>query len=405
MPDVHREAPVPVECLGQRREQLERRLGDPAAVAADQVDVLVFADTVVGRRAVRQVRVGNQAEFLQQLQRPIDRGDIHPGRGPGHLAVHLIGRGVPQRIDRLKHQLPLGGEPEPTGAQLLGEGRGQCHPSIVGAGRLPEVSTQRVVALLGRGVVPADTLPLASADTGALPADGVFETVHVHRGQARLLDAHLARMRGSAVRLGLDLPEPHELAGLANQAVAGWPDGVEGALRLVCLRGTPVFATIAPVPERSVAARRHGLTVITASPPPGSPTGMKSLPYAANLVQLSQAHAAGADDVLWVSADGWALEGPTSSLVWLSGATLCSVAVEPTGILPGITASWLLAHAGEFGWTPDQRMITVAGLAEVDAAWLTSAVRGVAAIRSVDGVVLPLSPATTALRRLLTTSP
>ena len=46
-------------------------------------------------------------------------------------------------------------------------------------------------------------------------------------------------------------------------------------------------------------------------------------------------------------------------------------------------------------------MITPAGLAAADGAWLTSSVRGVAAIRTLDGTALPYSAGTTARIRAL----
>ena len=71
---------------------------------------------------------------------------------------------------------------------------------------------------------------------------------------------------------------------------------------------------------------------------------------------------AGVDDVLWVSSDGYALEGPTANVVWLTGDTLCTVPAASTGILPGTTAAWLLAHAAELGLSAAERMVTPAEL-------------------------------------------
>jgi 4-amino-4-deoxychorismate lyase len=108
------------------------------------------------------------------------------------------------------------------------------------------------------------------------------------------------------------------------------------------------------------------------------------------------AQAAGADDVLWVSSDGYALEAPTSTLVWLDGKVLCTVPVEATGILAGTTAAWLLKHAPDLGFTADERMIAPSALLAADGAWLTSSVRGAAPIRTVDGAPVTQDDAVTA---------
>jgi 4-amino-4-deoxychorismate lyase len=263
-----------------------------------------------------------------------------------------------------------------------------------------------VVAVLGRGVVPAQTPILRADDLGVLRGDGVFETMHVRAGRAWLIDDHLGRMSRSARLLDLDLPPSGALIELVGQALAEWPDGVEGAVRLVCTRGVedggPVtaFATVAPVAAGQIRGRREGVSVASASlgvtadartTAPWLLGGAKTLSYAVNMASQRWAGGQGVDDVLWVSGDGYALEAPTSTLVWLAGGTLWTVPAAPTGILPGITARWLLDHAAELGYRSGERMIQPAELTAADGAWLASSVRGLAEIRSLDGK--PLGPA------------
>ena len=272
-----------------------------------------------------------------------------------------------------------------------------------------------MVALLGRGVVPAETPILRADDLGALRGDGIFETMHVRDGRAWLVDEHLARMTMSAARMELRLPPRAELADLIEEALSAWAPGVEGALRLVCTRGAEnadgpptVYATIAPVTAPALRARHAGLTVVTATlgfsadlrqSAPWLLGGAKTLSYAVNMASQRWATSVGADDVLWISSDGYALEAPTSTLVWLDGTTLCTVPVERTGILPGTTARWLLDHAGKLGWSTAERMVSPAQLAEVDGSWFTSSVRGIAPLRTLDGAELPGSAAATAAIR------
>ncbi|HET8682692.1 MAG TPA: aminotransferase class IV [Micromonosporaceae bacterium] len=291
----------------------------------------------------------------------------------------------------------------------------------------------RVVAVLGTGVVPAETPILRGHDLGVLRGDGVFETLHVRDGVPWLLDEHLARMARSAARLELALPARPTLAGLVAEACAAWPAGVEGALRLVCTRGTEdatrrtvgtagtgtgtdapgtvtVFATIGPVGPATRRARYDGVAVVTATLGvaahwrPAAPWllgGAKTLSYAVNMASLRHAQSVGADDVLWVSTDGYALEAPTSTLVWRDGDRLVTVPAEATGILPGTTARYLLDQAPALGLRADEEMVAPGRLSGLDGAWLLSSVRGIAEIRSLDGV--PFRPArdTARLRDLL----
>jgi 4-amino-4-deoxychorismate lyase len=270
--------------------------------------------------------------------------------------------------------------------------------------------------VLGRGRVPADTPILRADDLGVLRGDGVFETMHVRGGAPWLVDEHLSRMARSAARLELELPGRGALTDLIAVTCEGWPAETEGALRLVCTRGAEeggpvtVFATLAPIPEPVRAARRDGVAVATVTlgfaagartAAPWLLGGAKTTSYATNMASQRWAYARQLDDVLWVSADGYALEAPTSTLLWLDGDTLCTVPPADTGILRGTTAGWLLDRAPELGWRAAERMVRPAELLTAAGAWLTSSARGGAPIRELDGVPLPPSPHTKTLQDAL----
>lgn len=269
-----------------------------------------------------------------------------------------------------------------------------------------------VTAVLHRGVVDSDEPILCADDLGVLRGDGVFETINVREGRAFLLDRHLARMAASAERMEFELPDEAALAALAEQALAAWRESGsgEGALRLVATRGREhggpptVFATVDPVSRERVLPRRDGLRIATATlgvnadargRAPWLLGGVKALSYATTMAVMRWAKSQGADDALWVSADGFALEGPTSSLLWLEGDTLCTTPVS-AGILPGTTSAFLLENAQKAGLKTAERLIPVEELRSVEAAWLTSSVRGVAFITSIDGESLDQRPDVTA---------
>ena len=119
MPEVNEERVLPLERRGERVEKVRGDLADVTAVTADEVYVLLLADGVIRGRAVGQVRVGHQAEFLEQLQRAVDGGDVDAGGGLRHLEVHLVGRGVAKAVHRLEHELTLCGEAETARAEFV----------------------------------------------------------------------------------------------------------------------------------------------------------------------------------------------------------------------------------------------------------------------------------------------
>jgi 4-amino-4-deoxychorismate lyase len=175
-------------------------------------------------------------------------------------------------------------------------------------------------------------------------------------------------------------------------------------------RPPTALALLSPVPAEVVRQRTDGISVITLglgvpaafrSHAPWLLGGAKTLSYAVNMASMRWGTARGLDEVLWVSADGYALEAPTASLVWLDGDELCTVQPDRAGILAGITARWLLDHAGDLGWKAAERLVRPGELAGMDGAWLTSSVRGVVAIRELDGAPVAPSSHTSRLQDLI----
>lgn len=257
-----------------------------------------------------------------------------------------------------------------------------------------------VVAVLGRGVIPADEPFLRGDDLGVLRGDGIFETANIRAGQPFLLPEHLARMVRSAERMELDLPDTEQLTELATEACKAFGTEKEGALRIVCTRGLEggspptVYITVNPVPEAMIAARRDGLNlavlslgypVDTRAEAPWLMGGAKCLSYAVAMAAQRHAKATGHDDLLWRSEDGYALEGPTSTLIWQEGDTLFTVPTD-TGILAGTTAKFVFDRAAESGIRTAERRVQVAELIGVDGIWMTSSVRGIAPVHTLDGV-------------------
>ncbi|WP_433530074.1 aminotransferase class IV [Micromonospora sp. CA-263727] len=272
------------------------------------------------------------------------------------------------------------------------------------------------IGVLGRGLLPAGEPVLRADDLGVLRGDGLFETMHLRGGRPWLRREHLARLRAGAAAVELTLPADAALVELLDIVAAGWPAEVEGALRLVCTRGPEaggpptVYATLSEVTPAARQARHDGVRVATLSlgvPAEARPeldwlpAGIKSTSYGASTAARRWAARAGVDDVLWVSSDGYALEGPTANVVWLAGDTLCTVPARRTGILPGTTVAWLLDHAAEVGCRAAERMVTPAGLRAADGVWLSSSIRGLVEVLALDGERLSRSPRTRALQELV----
>ena len=233
--------------------------------------------------------------------------------------------------------------------------------------------------------------------------DGVFETIHLRPSGPWLLGAHLDRLARSAALLDLDLPPRPVIEERIAAAADGFAEP-EGALRIIRTRES-LHVTVSAIPETVRRERREGIRLITADlgyaiggRPPWSLSAAKSLSYAGNFAARRWATRQGADDLLWLSTEGYALEAPTASLVWLTGDTLCTVPAAEAQILPGTTAAHLLAVAPELGLHPAERMVTQEELSSADGIWLASALRGLAEATSLNNTPRPRSPWTIRLQ-------
>src|SRR5262245_5232731 len=100
MTDIDQERVLALERVGQRRQLLGGNLHHVTAAAADEVDMLLGPNRVVGGCAMGEMSVGDQPQLLQQLQGAIDGGDINASGGARHLSVYLVRSGATQGVDR-----------------------------------------------------------------------------------------------------------------------------------------------------------------------------------------------------------------------------------------------------------------------------------------------------------------
>ena len=256
--------------------------------------------------------------------------------------------------------------------------------------------TVPALAVRGRGLVDPATPVLRADDLGVQRGDGVFETARFAAGRVFKLGLHLERLRRSAALLALDLPADDEWRALAAEAVAASGDG-DGLLKLVCTRGPvpggPVtaFALALPIPGESVRARETGIDVVTMplgvsatarADAPWLLGGAKTLSYAVNMASIRAAEERGAHDAIWVAVGGEVLEGPTSTVCWVTDGCLRTPPAT-SGILAGTTLTVVAAFASPL--TFEVAAATVDDLFAADEVMLVSSVRGVAGVRHLDG--------------------
>jgi 4-amino-4-deoxychorismate lyase len=272
-----------------------------------------------------------------------------------------------------------------------------------------------IVTLDGATHPPAEPL-LHADDLAAVRGDGIFETLLVRGGRACLVESHLQRLAHSA-RL-MDLPAPelprwrHAIEEATRRWAAGTPD--EGAMRLIYSRGresgsTPTaYVMVTAVPDRVTAVRRDGIAAVTldrglpsnaADAMPWLLAGAKTLSYAVNMAALRHAARQGAGDVIFVSSDGYILEGPRSTVVIATDAqpgpdeSPCLLTPPPWyPILRGTTQQALFEVARAKGYDCDYSALRIADLQAAHGIWLVSSMTLAARVHTLDGRRLLRSP-------------
>jgi 4-amino-4-deoxychorismate lyase len=271
----------------------------------------------------------------------------------------------------------------------------------------------RVAAMVGGEVVDASAPLVRADDLGMLRGDGCFEATLLRDGVPVWLDAHLLRLARSAARLGLPEPDADAWRETVGKVVAAWDRPGEAMLRLIYTRGQEgggpptAYALVSPLTASTLRQRAEGVRVLSLArgvpselAAPWLLAGVKALSYAMNMAALRYAQAAGADDAIYVSAEGRVLEAPTASVVWAAGGTVHTIPVtEP--ILAGITVRELFGELAVLGVPTASTPATTADLLAADGVWLLSSGRRIAAVRALDGQPCALGTLDPVLRRAL----
>jgi 4-amino-4-deoxychorismate lyase len=256
------------------------------------------------------------------------------------------------------------------------------------------------LAVLGRGLVDPTQPWLRADDEAVLRGRAAFETLRVYGGRPFRLAAHLERLAASAGVLELTPPDAAGLAGLVATALAHTGD-VDAVLRLVWTPGPeggpPTgFALMTPLPEGLDAMRAGGIALATlqlatgATARQASPwllAGVKSTSYAVNMAAQHEARTRGADDALFLSLEGTALECPTSNVWFCDGGVLRTPALD-LGILAGVTRETLLTAAAGSGIAVEEGAYPRARLAAADEVFTSSSVREVMPVVRFDGATI-----------------
>jgi branched-subunit amino acid aminotransferase/4-amino-4-deoxychorismate lyase len=183
--------------------------------------------------------------------------------------------------------------------------------------------------------------------------------------------------------------------GLADAAVRLlWTAGREGG-------GAPAgLVLVSTIPPGNDELRERGLNLAVVEWAAGALAGAKSTSYAENIAAQSEAAERGADDALLVAPDGTVLEAPTSNVWFREGDRLLTPSLS-LPLLAGVTRATVSELAPQAGFAVEEGSFGLERLLGADEVFLTSSVREVMPVTSIDGASIAGGPAAATLQSAL----
>jgi branched-subunit amino acid aminotransferase/4-amino-4-deoxychorismate lyase len=228
------------------------------------------------------------------------------------------------------------------------------------------------------------TLP--ATDRALTHGLGLYETIKLVDGIPVFFDEHVARLTHGIAALGLDKPvDKPELAGQICR-LSEATEVRDGACRLLVTAGAPNGAPSLLVQTDRRTFPQRPLNVITYRGVRVS-AQYKAMTVMQSYLAQQAAKAAGVDDALLVDDEGQIFEGATSNIFVVRAGGLITPPAEGD-ILPGVLRAKLEELATAAGIPVVEAWARVADLRPDDGVLLTSSVRGIVPVESVDGVRL-----------------
>ncbi|HYP78188.1 MAG TPA: aminotransferase class IV [Polyangiaceae bacterium] len=251
-------------------------------------------------------------------------------------------------------------------------------------------------------LVPPEQARVSVFDRGFLYGDSVFESLRSYQRVPFALDEHLARLKRSAERVAIALPV--SLDTLQNEILQALDvhASLDSYLRLTLTRGTG--HSLGLDPDLAEAPLRV-LLVTALNPPPATiyELGISAITHRAErasdaagvaeakignyllaVLAMRAARLRGAREALIEDRDGHILEGASSNLFAVFSGVLVT-APETAAILPGITRSHVLSLARAQSVPIELRAIAKSELGSADEVFVSSSIRELVPVVSLDG--------------------
>jgi branched-chain amino acid aminotransferase len=239
-----------------------------------------------------------------------------------------------------------------------------------------------VLMLNGELMVP-EKATLPATDRALTHGLGLYETLKLVGGVPVFFEEHVARLDLGLEELGLERPCSRAEMAAQIRRLSAAADVPDGACRVLVTAGPPngkpgllVQTDRRQFPARPLRVISYLGVRVRAQ--------LKAMTVMQSYLAQRAATAAGADDAILVDDEGRIFEGATSNMFLVRGGGLVTPPAEGA-ILPGVLRAKVEELASAHGIPVIEAFARVADLRPDDGMLLTSSVRGIVPVGSVDG--------------------
>jgi branched-chain amino acid aminotransferase len=255
-------------------------------------------------------------------------------------------------------------------------------------------------------ITPAEQARVSVLDNGFTFGDAVYETLRTYDGRPFHLDRHLERLRRSARRLAIALPAGDDAMARDIDALLERAANPESYIRIIVSRGAgdisyrfdrvkgpTVVMVVKPYEPFPARYYTDGVAVILSSirrnPPRALDPAIKSCNLLNNILAVQEAQSKGAVEPILLNEIGEVAEGASANVFMVKDGTLITPPLD-AGILPGVTRHVVLDLARATAIPVREEPIAVKDLLAADEAFITSTLKEIVPIATIDGA--PLGP-------------
>jgi branched-chain amino acid aminotransferase len=249
-------------------------------------------------------------------------------------------------------------------------------------------------------ITPAEEARVSVLDNGFTFGDAVYETLRTYGGRPFHLDRHLERLRRSAERLAIPLPAGDTLARHLDALLACAANS-ESYIRIIVTRGRgdisyhfdrvkgpTVVMVVKPLAPLPASYHTEGVPVILSSVRRNSPRSLdpaiKSCNLLNNILAMREAQAKGAFEPVMLNEMGEVAETASANLFLVKDGALLTPPLE-AGILPGVTRHLVLELAAGLALPVREEPVAVKDLLAADEVFITSTLKEVLPVATIDG--------------------